>query len=433
MITTTRVESRVDGDALEVTVDLESTPRRLVYGTSEMFPLSEYAEAPHLTELFEFLLSFYAADRLAKRPLPRWRRDFLLNFPVRNVEAWLIAKPLLEQLIRQSTGDVVDIVLSERPRSSMHADSRQRPFHFQHEQLTSVALLSDGLDSFAGSFAPFAFPGERCAFVSLVTNTRKGDRIAKIARYLSERYPRRVLTHPIDLHLEDPPRRQEDSQRSRTMLAIGAGLTVAAAYGAKRLIVSEPGMGILNLPYHPLQMIHQSSQVLHPANLALWGDISDLLAGGARIVYPNRFKTKAQLIGEIPPDARHIIKVTSSCDAPQRFDANPDCGVCGSCIFRKIALHVVRLSRFDTTYTAKAPKGPDYDPADVFWRQAAGIRDALAQRDVWPALLRAQPTLRNSLIGPDPASKAQERIATIDLLTDHAIEMEVLRQLAYAI
>lgn len=433
MTETTVVRAHVGGDALTVEMDRSPDSRCVVYDTGEMLPLNSYAEAPHLTEFFEFLLAFYAADRLTRRPLPRWSRDFRLSFPVSDVEAWRTAKPLLERLILQSTGDVVEIVLARRDPSAIHADRRQRPFHLDHDQLTSVALLSDGLDSFAGALASFACPGERVGFVSIVTNTRKGDRIAEIGRFLANRHPRRVMTHRISLHLERAPRSQEVSQRSRTMLAIGAGLTVAAAYGAKAVIVAEPGMGILNLPYHPLQMTHQSSQVLHPANLALWAQLSELLVGAARVVYPNRFRTKAELFRGIPADALHMIEETSSCDAPQRSDSNADCGVCSSCIFRKIELRSAGLSQYDRAYTAKPPRGPNYYLADVFWRQSVDIRDALSQADVWPALLRVQPTLRASLVGEDTEARRQERIATVRLLKEHVNEMEALRQLAYAI
>ncbi len=398
-----------------------------------MLPLNAYADAPHLIEFFEFMLAFYAADRLVARPKRHWKRAFRITFPVSRTAAWAYAKPTIEELIHQSTGDDVEITILERSHSLMHADRRQRRFELDSAQSTSVVLLSDGLDSLAGVFEPFSDPAERVALVSLVTLARKASRIGKVMDYLVGNFGERAVHHTVDLHLAKPPRKQEITQRSRTMLAIAAALTVAQTYGSKRVQVSENGMGILNLPLPSLQMRHESSQVLHPANLPLWATVSELLLGGAKIFYPNRYKTKAQMIREMPEDAREMIAVTSSCDAPQRFDANADCGRCSSCVFRKIALYNAGLRQYDTAYSGRAPKNLDYDPTVIFLHQARNIRATLQVSDTWPALLRAQPTLRRVVIGRDAKERADEIASTIELLRRHTEEMEALQQLAYAV
>jgi hypothetical protein len=75
-------------------------------------------------------------------------------------------------------------------------------------------------------------------------------------------------------------------------------------------------MGILNLPISSLQTRHESSQVLFPANVALWKVMSSEFIGGAGLDCPNCFRTKAEMLGNLPAEAWKLICETSTCDAP---------------------------------------------------------------------------------------------------------------------
>jgi hypothetical protein len=430
----TRVTVRVDGGVMTVEIDGNGRRQRVRYRSDYMLPFTRTAGAPHVLELFEFMLALYAADRLVPRPARGWTRTLHVTFPVSRLAQWSIARASIEELIWSATGDVVVLNPVQRPRGSLHVDARNAHLELEHQTRTSVVLLSDGLDSLCGAFGALDEPADRVAFVSLVTNSRKARRIATIVDGLKARYGTRADFHRVrDLHLVAPPRAQEGTQRTRTLLAIAAGLTVAAAYGSPRTSVSENGMGILNLPVPSVQTRHESSQVLHPQNLRLWSRVSELLIGGAELFYPNRFRTKAQMIADVPVGAYDLIWATSSCDAPQRGDANDACGVCGSCAYRKFALFTAGIPD-RSRYALWPPLGGPYDPMDLLRMQAVRMRAALASSDPWRALVRLQPTLRTSIDDVSDGRGRDHAIAsTVALLRRHVDETDVRGRLARAV
>ncbi len=388
-----------------------------------MRPFTGLSAAPHLTELFELLLAFYTADRLTRRQNGSWSRSFRLRFPVTDISAWRACRNELESLIFESTGDEVELVLSQRKRE-MHVDGRAAHFVLEERRPTTVALLSDGLDSLCGAFQQLQeTSGNRVAFVSLVTNSRKNSRIRTVRRKLQARFPDVACFHNASLWLSKPPEAQEITQRSRTMLAIAAGLTVAAGYGSPSVVVSENGLGILNPPVPTLQARHHSSQVLHPANRIRWHRIAEQLFGVGELHYPNRFRTKAQMCAALPPEAYELIRSTSSCDRPDRHDANSDCRRCGSCVVRRRALALAGLSVHDVRYSRRHPKPEQLDPARIQEYHAGVIARDLAADDPWHALLRSHRTLRTALDDVPVADRPHARLSMLALLQQHVDEV----------
>jgi hypothetical protein len=434
-VKTSLVNAQFINGRLVVDVTGVANAQPIYYKTGTMLPLSQLAATPHLLEVFELMLVLYTADRLVLRPPRRWARAFEVNYPVAasRIAHWAAACDDFERLIQQSTGDNVSLRPYARPLNGHHVDARSQWFELEYPQTTSVLLLSDGLDSLCGAIDAASVPGGKIAFVSLISNSRKHPRIYAVVEHLRAIHGQRIAFHPIPLYLEEAPRDQEITQRTRTMLAISAGLTVAAAYGASSAAVSENGMGILNLPVPSLQMRHESSQVLHPANLRLWARISERLLGGATVEYPNRYRTKAQMVAALPESARRLIKITSSCDAPQRKDEHADCGVCGSDIIRKLALYEAGLSHYDRKYTSQPPKPRLYDPLDLLRLQATRMKRAIEAQDPWAALVRLQPTLRTAIEATDREERQQSIAATIALLRRHVAEVEDVRSLARAV
>lgn len=429
-MTRIKVTASVVPDGLHVNIAGGASLGSLVYDAATLHPFTEVAaSAPHLVEFFELFLAFYSADRLLKRVAGRWQRRLLIEFPVTRLAAWKACVPTLQRLVWQSTGDDVEFDFVQRRSAERHRDARAIPFVLEEPRPTSVVLLSDGLDSLCGAFQHLrSHPEERVCFVSLVTNSRKDARIATIRRHLKATRTSEIAFRESHLHLCDPPRSsgQELSQRSRTMLAIGAGLVVAAGYGAPGVVVSENGIGILNLPLPGLQMDHHSSQVLHPANRSLWSELSALLLNApGDVIYPNRFRTKGEMCAELPKEALHLISSTSSCDRPQRHDAPADCGRCGSCVLRRTALSVAGLSHCDTSYTARPwSSRPDrVDAADVQSYHASLLGKCLAESDPWTALVRFQPTLVTTLKGEPDEQLSHMRAATMSLLRRHVSEV----------
>ena len=432
------VDVQVKGEKLFVSIE-GNEAERLWYKTDLLSPLTDRALSPHLTELLEFFLALYACDRLVKRSPRSWKRCFNVRFPVADVARWNAAKYVIEQLIWQSMGDEVAVIPTRRADGDIHADRRASHLVLDYEQPATVVMLSEGLDSFCGAYQAARARNEHVAFTSIITNKRKWPRFATISQgLLANIYtPGRLHFHNAEWHLEEAPRGQERTQRSRTMLAIATGLTVAYAYGTQRMIISENGMGILNIPNPALQSKHEASQVLHPSNMKPWRELSRALLNGAAIEYPNRFKTKSEMCMELPEYAHEQIRETSSCDAPQRADAQQDCGVCGSCVYRQLALNQSGLSSYDTVYSSRPQKCFPYDPWDVLAYQAAELRKCLNESEhfgrQWDALIETFPTLQSSIVGEDSSERAHEVQETIMLISRHIKEVLQPTTLANAV
>lgn len=431
---TTKILARFH--AGELLVDVHATSRKasqqLLYKSRTLLPLSKEALPLDLMELFEFFLVYYAADRVTPRDKRRWTRDLHIEFPVWRLQEWQSCCEHVSELIWRSTGDRVTIRPTPRPDDWIRGDAYP---HLALEPAvpTGVVLLSDGLDSLCGALDAIKAPSENVAFVSVITNSNRESRIRHIRRYLKAAHGERAIFHRVRLNLIDPPSKQERTQRSRTMLAIAAGLTTCAAYGSSSVSVSENGMGILNLPAPGIQARHESSQVLHPHNQELWAHVSRRLLNGATVLYPNRYRTKAEMIQAIAPAARYLIKRTSSCDAPQRRDREADCGVCGSCVFRRLSLRAAGFSQCDKQYTKQPPRDKLYDPLAVLRRHAAHLQNAIARPDPWAALVELQPTLRDSITAVERTDRDHSIAATIELIRHHVEEMQTMEYVARAV
>jgi 7-cyano-7-deazaguanine synthase in queuosine biosynthesis len=436
MTSPTRIAARIDAADIVISANGDDDFGQISYTTEQLRPFADVViDSPNPVEFFELFLTLYTADRLVKRR-GGWQRRFVFEFPVSDVDRWRGAAPTLRNLIRQSTGDDVEFEFAHRPEQQRHRDTFRVPFALETPRPTAIVLLSDGLDSYCGAVQQLsARPQERLCFVSLSTNTRKGARINDVRAHLQRLRVENLTFCGSFFHLDDPPRSsaQERSQRSRTMLAIAAGFVVSAAYDSQDVIVSENGLGILNLPVPNLQMDHFSSQVLHPANVPLWSEIAALLWGSkAKLVYPNRFRTKAEMCASLPPDALDAIRYTTSCDAPRR-DVDDACGTCGSCLVRRRALDLPGLASFDGTYSATASQrgAPMLDAFDVQSYHARELKRRLEALDPWSALVKYQPTLRTSVVDSQTPT-AHLRYETMQLLQRHITEVIAFEQLQRA-
>ena len=416
-----------------VEVDSRAESYQARYSTARLRPFTTAASIPQ-TELLELMLGVYTVDRLVPRNKRGWRRRLELRFPVLSLDRWSAVRTALEELLASCMGDDVVLHLRHRKDGATHADARAQAFALEPPAPVAVGLLSDGLDSLCGAAHALSSDPGRFAFVSVLTNSRRKRRVADIRTNLKHVFGDRIEYRDLDVHIKGAPPKQERTQRSRTLLAVTAGITVAAGYGASQVEVYENGMGILNLPVPGLQMPHESSQVLHPRNLDLWRRAVEPLLGSIRVAYPNRWLTKTQLCQRLPATLRNSIRATSSCDSPQRRDAHADCGVCGSCTMRRIALQGAGLASHDLVYSSAPPAPSDFAASDVFPYHVDLLARALASKDPWPELVRLQPTLSSSVQGfDDPTERAHAVDATIQLLRRHVADVGALEDFPRAV
>ncbi len=400
----------------------------------DLHPFTASSSDPALFELLDFCIALYAVDRSLRRPTDGWSRRFVLEYPVHNLALWRRHAPLIREWLRALTGD--DVIVKPMSRALTGVHHRREPALPLDDGADVVGLLSDGLDSLCGVDAAVRNPSQRLALASVITNPLRRKRIAGVVNFIHGVSPL-IAHHTITTKLYQQRKVKEKTQRSRTVLAIALGMTVASALGAGVVESYENGYGILNPPIPDMQYGSMSSQVLQPSHLPLWDQISRAFFDRTiQLEFPNRFRTKAEMVRDLSREATHLVAATQSCDAQFRKKRIGllHCGTCGSCRFRQLALAQSGRHITDTRY-ADQRMNDEPDAVARFVYHAALLEQALEQANPWDAVIRLQPEMRGVPYSDDDRLKAQsmqERLAcqhdlregTLDLLGRHVREVK---------
>ncbi len=145
----------------------------------------------------------------------------------------------------------------------------------------------------------------------------------------------------------------ESSQRSRGLLFLAMGATVALTLEIPTYHVYETGIGCLNLPISRAQVASQGTRAMHPYTLNWVNELLLLVLNQpVHVVVPFFFHTKGELCKEAHPAINGLARVTMSCDEGEGHKPNAmeHCGLCTSCIFRRIALLAANTISDPTVY-----------------------------------------------------------------------------------
>jgi len=388
--------ARFAGNQLLVEIDADPfghSKVRARFDARGLHPLTEAATDPALFELLDLSIAFYALDRSTRRPHNGFARKFTIRLPVAHPDTWRRHHDLLAELFLATTGDLVDIVPIQRNHDGDH--HHRQPVLTLDQGVDIIALLSDGLDSLCGADSASREPGKRFAFASVVTTHTRLKRMNRVVRLAQKQSGRDIPHYTVVTKLTQQVKVKEKTQRSRTILAIVTGMTVAALLNAKRVECYENGFGLLNLPIPDMQYDAMASQVLQPSHLPLWDRVSREFFGRTiELYYPNRYRTKSQMVQELSKDAIQLISMTSSCDSEYRKKGVGvfHCGLCGSCRIRRLAIAQSAVTVPDAIY-AEQRMSRDPDALLCLRYHASLIREALAARDPWLQLVKLQPEL----------------------------------------
>jgi 7-cyano-7-deazaguanine synthase in queuosine biosynthesis len=436
---------RFDGHFIAVDVDRDDfgSPSIIArFDARQLHPFTTEASDPTLFELLDLCVAYYALDRFVKRPMNGFGRTFVLRYPVRSPELWRRNVPLVRQWLLALTDDDVEVVPVPWRDAGDHHDRMQSLS--LTEPVEAVGLLSDGLDSLCGLDAALQ-ESRRMAWVSVISGHRR-KRISAMMELGSESEIAAIDHYMIRLRLKRGNKAKEKTQRSRTVLAVAMGMTLAHALGSDTVECYENGFGLLNLPVPDLQYGGMSSQVLQPGHLPLWDQISRAFFGRTiEVRYPNRFRTKGEMLKSLSPAALALVRETFSCDAGYRQAKRRvfHCGTCGSCRIRQLSIASARIESFDAHYAYVSRKGDALEYAALL-RYHAGLLDAaLRSEDPWLALNRLQSSIAIVPHSDDlrVAARASQdiqhhreflQLQTLELLRRHVAELNTWRPLDHA-
>ena len=324
---------------------------------------------PEVADLLDVAMAIYAADRRSVRDYKGAQsglRHIHARIGVRNLTLWNDASVVqsLHELLSWLSGDDWSVDFAKRESAPMLAESEQFLFHLPPKQPAVVSLFSGGLDSLAGLAGGLhGEPIGSRVLVSGYTHNRlaaqQRTQVQRIKSVLRERFVEGGLEmHHVAVRFGIPKvKREEPSQRTRALVYLALGVAAAAQARADTLWVYENGIGALNLPINETQLGVDNYRGVHPRSLIMAERFFAIaLDRPIRIENPFLFHTKAEMCKALElAGLSEAIQDTVSCDSfPLRVPNQPSqCGYCTSCIFRRQALWVSGLGR--------------YDPATEYW------------------------------------------------------------------
>lgn len=374
---------------------------------------------PLYSDWIDVALAAYYADRKSPRRDPKspergyqWARRLDLRVPVRLPEVW--RRPEVGDALRRALGFFTDDdwhleFVTHRGQDRL-AGAQQFLFQSPIGMPTRVALLSGGLDSFAGAARAAAdLPDHSFVFVSGATNSRQRSAQREQVRALRRLSPGELchITVPFGVTGRGRSRGkgEEQSQRTRGFVFLTFGAVTALTAGAPELHVYENGVGAINLPYNATQLGTSNSRGVHPLSLLRMGELAGALTG-ATFAFLNPFlhQTKGQMCRH--PAVRRLapyIKTTFSCDGfPVQTKGKPQCGSCTSCHLRRVSLEAAGLSAYDpsgqyvcdmTDAGAKAGEKQLRALSAMEW-QVRKIGQRLIAPDPWQSMVTEFPELQ---------------------------------------
>lgn len=294
-------------------------------------------------DLFRVGAAILACDRLSHRHRKHhlWQRTIHLELTLEAPERWRPHLPLLSELLGFLTDDAWRIELQ---RGALPAQQRKLPL--PEFEPTGVALFSGGLDSAVGLLARTRRSDEhhrRLLAVCVHGSTQqRGHRERTFGDIIDMGARAHFLPFHNYLAKSDKTLKYEGTQRSRCFFFLAAGAVAASHVRVPTVEVYEPGVGAINLPLSSGQVGAEATRALHPRTLILFNRLlAAVLERPVRVIAPFFLHTKAELCRLAGVDLPAIAVRAISCDEGERNKSDPSihCGLCSSCLFRRIALH----------------------------------------------------------------------------------------------
>ncbi len=360
---------------------------------------------PLQADLVDISLFAYLADRLSPRSKFFWVRRLKVKFPVRCLDIWEKKEnhKSLAQLLNYFTEDEWQIEFCAKQAEKRGSELQTFLFPQVVPKQLKVALVSGGLDSFAGIAQQlFEFPDHHFVLVSGVTNPRQGALQKKQIAIINNRISNRITHVPVKYGiLHESKQKEERSQRTRGFLFMAIGAATAINIGVNELCIYENGIGAINLPYDGSQLGTSNTRAVHPlALLRMSHFLSQLFNIKFHISNPFMFKTKAQMCAH--PNVRQFdqdIQLTFSCDGfPIRKKDQPQCGICTSCLLRRLSLEGASLQDppFGYLYDLFTPTNFPMDKLKSLFAmewQVLTIKRCLENNEPWQSLVKEFPAL----------------------------------------
>jgi 7-cyano-7-deazaguanine synthase in queuosine biosynthesis len=311
---------------------------RLVNGLPERL-------TPRQLDWLETLTAIFAADMICDRGEGDldWGRSIDLFVPVRDPEFSQSLASQLQDVFGNLTDDrlALHFVQESQPTDPPRTRANRFP------ATRGVALLSGGMDSFVGALQllneteddPYLFVSHSTSGAARASQ----DRLRPVLRGLSAASEFPLFT--AEKRHNFPT--SEGSQRSRSLLYVGAAATAAAAMGTEDVYLNENGVLAIHLPMSEARIGSYSTRTASPQ---LLDDMSAL----ASAALERQIRVRNVLLPMTKPEVARlgadlgqadVLPETTSCWSAGR--TREHCGYCAPCIMRRISCELHGLADVD--------------------------------------------------------------------------------------
>lgn len=274
-----------------------------------------------------------------------WARNIEAHLPVRDPDYWNANKSRIQALFADLTEDRLELHFHEDEEPADAPRQRRRPFP-EHD---CVSLLSGGVDSFVGT-ADLLSSGRRPLMVSHTAAGAISHAQTVVEAFYSNRYDDlERIGVTARKHGGTFPTPPEPSQRSRSLLFLGAATLVAAVGESGEVFINENGIMAIHVPMTAARAgslsTHTASPVVMERVEAL---ASDVLGQPLAISNGLVHMTKPEVVGHAKDlGVDGALRETVSCWAIGRTGVH--CGICAPCLMRRISFEIHGAA--DAAYT----------------------------------------------------------------------------------
>lgn len=329
---------------------------------------------PLMLDLWDVVRTIYLSDVRQKR-LTEWTRHMEMKFQVRQPDVWRTEKvsDALRSVVSFAMRDSCDLSFVGRKAEPILATGA-----FPFNAVSAVCLFSDGLDSLSGLIASIEqHKSGNFVAVSGITQKQVHGRIKKLHKQLEVFFGDRVKSQTIPLYRDGRAKFEgveEDSQRSRSFLYLALGAIIAKLYGIDQVETYENGIEMFSFPLKPCpEDLLRQSRAMHPILLYRMSElISVLFEEPFRFIAPYAFRTKAEMLGFVKPEHKHLVELTQSC---MNSRTGQSCGHCEGCVLRRLSLQYATFDSCEDSYKYDFCSGadPDSKKKDVAYALECGV------------------------------------------------------------
>lgn len=296
-------------------------------------------------DLVNFALGIYTIDQVVSRQIngfQGWSRNFIVNFPVHDLQLWNNVKEDFSNYLGFLSGDKWEITF----RQNHEIREFELPENRNPNNFSKVSLFSGGLDSFIGAID--LLMNEEKPF--LVSHYKISERKIqeRLIHGLKEKFGANSFDSQkfwVQPNQKNEFAEKENSSRARSFLFITLGIAVANCLADDmELVLPENGLISLNIPLTKSRLSSHSTRTTHPYFIDGLNKTFEKLGLRNLIKNPYRFKTKGQMILDCQDREflNQYISETISCSHPEnsRFQGREpglNCGYCVPCIIRQSA------------------------------------------------------------------------------------------------